>query len=374
VLHLDPFAEADFRRLDEVRADHCVSLYLPTHVVSRETKQDKILFMNLLQEALAQLENTGADKPRIWALEAQCEGMFDNLSYWNHLADSLAAFITPDSIELFRLPRTVLAAVEVSDRFHLKPLVPLLAFPQTAVLLDVAQNHVRCWEVSEGHMSELKIPGMPASFDESMEQRTGDATASAESVNMRQDEQRKVRQRQFTRAIEEALRPILRERAVPLVLAGVDTLLDYYREADTYSHTMVESISGNQEHRRRDEFAAEARAIVARQFGAKIRSRLDRVEALRRDRLSSNDVTEIARAAQEGRVESLIVNVERELYGSLNSVVGAVPPREHASATTYDVLDELVGLTLRQGGEVIGVEDSQLPDGVKAAAIFRYAA
>jgi hypothetical protein len=120
--------------------------------------------------------------------------------------------------------------------------------------------------------------------------------------------------------------------------------------------------------------AAEARAIVARRFDAETRSRLDRVGALRRDRLSSTDVTEIARAGQEGRIESLIVNVERELYGSLSGGVGAVAPRAQASATTYDLLDELVGLTLRQGGDVIGVEEDKLPDGVKAAAIFRYAA
>lgn len=374
MLHLDPFTEADFRRLDEVRADYCVSLYLPTHAVSRETDQDKILFKNLVREAITQLEGAGADKRRVWAMEAQWQRLLDDLDFWNHLADGLAVFITPDSVEVFRLPRSVSAAIEVSDRFHVKLLVPLLAFPHTAYLLDIAQNQVRFWEVTEGYMSEVEVPGMPASFDEAMEQRTGDATAGAESISMRQDEQRKVRQRQFTRAIEEALRPMLREQKVPLVLAGVDTLLAYYREADTYPHTMEESISGNQEHRRRDEFAAEARAIVARRFGAEIRSRLDRVNAMRINRLSSTDVTEIARAGQEGRIETLIVNVERELYGSFSTGLGAVAPRTQASATTYDVLDELVGLTLRQGGEVIGVEEDNLPDGVKAAAIFRYAA
>jgi hypothetical protein len=81
---------------------------------------------------------------------------------------------------------------------------------------------------------------------------------------MRQDEHRKMRQRQFVRAIEEALRPVLLNQKTPLVLAGVDTMLTYYREVDTYPHTEGEAISGNQEHRRADEFAAEVRAIVSR--------------------------------------------------------------------------------------------------------------
>ena len=41
MLYLDPFSDLDFRRLDAIRADHCVSIYIPTHTVSRETEQDK---------------------------------------------------------------------------------------------------------------------------------------------------------------------------------------------------------------------------------------------------------------------------------------------------------------------------------------------
>lgn len=374
MLYIDPFLEDDFRRLDEVRADHCVSIYLPTHTVSRETDQDKILFKNLMKEAVAQLSAAGADKRRVWLIEERLQGLADNMQFWNHVAESLAVFVTPDSIETFRLPRTVSAEVEVSDRFHIKPLIPLLAFPHTAYLLDIAQNQVRFWEVTEGDMHEVEVPDMPASFNEAMEQRTGHAAAHAESVRMRQDEDRKVRQRQFARAIETALRPILRNNRTPLVLAGVDTILDYFREANSYAYTADEAISGNPEHRRRDEFAAEVRAIASRRFQGEVRSRLDRVEALRNDRRSSTDVMEIARAAQEGRVESLIVDVERELYGTLSGGIGSVAPDGEASASTYDVLDELVGLTLRQGGEIIGAEEDKFPEGVKVAAIFRYAA
>jgi len=63
-----------------------------------------------------------------------------------------------------------------------------------------------------------------------------------------------------------------------------------------------------------DEFAAEVRAIVSRRFEGTINNRLDRVEALRNDRRSSTDVTEIALAAEEGRVESLVVAVDRDLW------------------------------------------------------------
>jgi hypothetical protein len=174
MLYLDPFSELDFRRLDAIRADHCVSIYIPTHTVSRETEQDKILLKNAIRKAIVQLAEAGADKRRVAAIEAHLQGLADDTLFWNHLADSLAVLATPDAIETYRLPRAVSVEVEVSDRFHLKPLIPLLTFPHTAYLLDIAQNQVRFWSVTEGQMQEIEVPGMPTSFSDALEQRTGD--------------------------------------------------------------------------------------------------------------------------------------------------------------------------------------------------------
>lgn len=88
----------------------------------------------------------------------------------------------------------------------------------------------------------------------------------------------------------------------PLVLAGVDTILPYCREVDTYPHAEGQAISGNQEPRRTDEFAAEVRAIVSRRFESTISNRLDRDKSLRSDRRSSTDVTEITGEGRAGRV------------------------------------------------------------------------
>jgi hypothetical protein len=84
-------------------------------------------------------------------------------------------------------------------------------------------------------------------------------------------------------------------------------------------------------------------------------------------------LTEVAVAAQEGRVESLVVALDREIYGTLEDGV-EFAPRAEADAATCDVLDEVVGLTLRQGGEVIGAKENELPKGFQMAAVFRYAA
>lgn len=367
MLHLDPFTEADFMRLDAVRSPRCVSIFLPTHTVSRETDQDRILLKDLIKAALAQMEDDGEDKAVVAALRARFEPLRADQTFWDHLGVGLAIFATAESIEVYRLPRAVLAHAEVSDRFHLKPLVPLLTFPRTALLLELSQNEVRLSEISEGEAHAIDAPGMPTSLEAYLTHLTGGGLSGAAGS------ENKVRERQFTRAVEAAIKPVLAGRTTPLVLAGVETIVSLYREADTYAHTLSESISGNQAHRARGEAAGDARRLVESRFNGEIRGRLERVASLRGAGLSSTDVAEISQAAKEGRVETLMVDVENEIYGQLgDKAVGSAP--DAATASTYDLLDELVGLTLRKGGEVFGVVEDKLPKGVKAAAIFRYAA
>ncbi len=55
----------------------------------------------------------------------------------------------------------------------------------------------------------------------------------------------------------------------------------------------------------------------------------------------------------------------------LTDGIQSVAPHAEAEAATYDVLDAVVDLTLRQGGEVIGAKEKELPEGFQIAAILR---
>jgi hypothetical protein len=60
----------------------------------------------------------------------------------------LAAFAAPSWLITFRLPNRLLSQVEVSDRFHLRPLLRTLTFPHVAFVLALAQGSVRVVEVT----------------------------------------------------------------------------------------------------------------------------------------------------------------------------------------------------------------------------------
>jgi hypothetical protein len=373
MLYLDAFSENDFRRLDAVRDDICVSIYMPTHLMARHgEEQDRVGFRDLVRDLQKRLEEAGADKRRVGAMIEHMEDLVEDESFWRYLAKGLAVLATPETVQTYRLPMEVPQTVDVSDRFHLKPMIPLLAFQRRAYVLDLTIHRAILWEVSEGDIREVDVPGLPKTFEEAMVARVGIDWKIY--VGKNQSAHKKTYERLYCRQVEGAMRNFLRGQKTPLVLAGVETVLSYYKEVDTYGHTHPEMITGNQEHTPHEELAERVRAIVEKGFHAVIERHIDDVNNRQSANRGSTDISEIARAAQEGRVERLLVNLDEPVYGTLEAGVGSFVPGTPDSPKTYDVLDELAGLTLRNGGEILCAHRDHLPEGVKAAATFRYAA
>ena len=115
----------------------------------------RIEFKNLAAEAVRQLHGDAR-------VREQLDDLAGDDAFWAFLANSLAVFVTPDSLRTFRLPNRLVSLVEVSDRFHLKPLLRSVTFPQAALVLALAQNSVRVVEVAgDVPASELEVADLP---------------------------------------------------------------------------------------------------------------------------------------------------------------------------------------------------------------------
>lgn len=134
--------------LNLVRSDACISIYLPTTPISRDIEPSRINLGNLVKKAIAQLETAGCDKRHIVALQEQFAELLADDDFWNHQANSLAILITPESLRTYRMANKLTDIVEVSDRFHLKPLLRAITFPHAAHILALSENAVRLIEVS----------------------------------------------------------------------------------------------------------------------------------------------------------------------------------------------------------------------------------
>lgn len=370
MLHTDIPTEPEFRGLDAIRGDICVSIYLPTTPVTPEAKGDRILFNNLATDAINQLNDTRANKRRVAAIEVLLREIHDDDVFWAYMADGLAVFATPDKVRTFRLPIAPSQTAEVSDRFHVKPLVPLLAFPGACFILALAQGATRFIEVTSSLAEVVKVDGLPKNMSDALRMRLPRNRAPTRRIQGA--EGMKVLKGQYCRIVDRALRPILTGRTVPLVLASVDELASTYRAHNTYPHLLKATITGNPEQKSARELADAARDIAVKHAKKVVRDRLKLVEERAAKDLASTDVEQIAHAAVRGQVGTLLVDVAASRAGTIDPENGLITVAHASSAKTYDILDELVGLTIRSGGEVLPIKSSALPNGSPVAAIFRY--
>src|SRR5262245_27347209 len=160
MLHVDIPTRADIEALIGHRGPACVSVYLPTSPITSRAQADRTALKNLAGQALGQLADH--DGRRVRAIGALLMDLVDGDAFWGVQANSLAVFATAERLRTFRLPNRLQPIVEVSDRFHVKPLLRAVTVPQSAFVLALAQNRVRVVEVSADMPAfNVKVNGMP---------------------------------------------------------------------------------------------------------------------------------------------------------------------------------------------------------------------
>ena len=105
MLYVDIPTLPEFRALAATRADACVSIYLPTTPISRQTAASRIALKNLTKTALDQLASVGFDKRRLAAIADPLAALAQDSTFWRYQAHSLAVLATPDRMRSFRLPQ-----------------------------------------------------------------------------------------------------------------------------------------------------------------------------------------------------------------------------------------------------------------------------
>ncbi|MEV6258890.1 hypothetical protein AB0L97_37160 [Nocardia sp. NPDC051911] len=94
-------------------------------------------------------------------------------------------------------------------------------------------------------------------------------------------------------------------------------------------------------------------------------------ERRRGDGRATSDLSDIARAATYGSVQTLMVDIDTPVPGTV-AEDGAVTFGATGEVDAPGVLDEISRRTLLSDGRVVAVRAADLPDGAPAAAILRY--
>jgi hypothetical protein len=368
VLYVDIPTFADIRALTSYRGDLCVSIYLRTTPLPQEAQADRIQLKNLAKEAVRQIQAAGTDQ---WQkIAEQLDDLVDDDEFWRFQAHSLAIFATPENMRTFRVPNALKPLVEVSDRFHVKPLLRSVSFPQVCYVLALAQKSIRVIEVSPDLPAEaIRVEGMPEDAGRAVQGagKSGDWP----SGRIQGAEGQKVLLRQFARKVDKALRPLLAGTDIPLVLAAAEPLASIYRSVNTYDRLVEAAIEGSPEGITDAQLGERARTILDGIYRDELAAWRSLFEARASQGRTTTDIAQAARAATMGSVDSVLVDIDAAIPGRIDER-GAVVFAEHASASNYGLVDEIATRVIATGGRVIGVRKADIPQGESLAAILRY--
>ena len=203
MLHIDLPTRADIEALAAWRRAPAVSIYVATTPLTQETDVDRIELKNLLRAAVAEMEAGGTPKREVWPIQVAVGELVDDQDFWAVQANSLAIFATPDRIRTFRLPNRLASQVEVSDRFHIKPLLRAVTFPHHAYVLAIGMGAVRLVEVdADLPPSEVKVPGLPKDMSDALGRRSHGARTGAGTSGEEQSEHALLTR--YARAVDQA--------------------------------------------------------------------------------------------------------------------------------------------------------------------------
>lgn len=372
MFHVDLPTRDDVMALIAHRGKGSVSIYVETTPVTQEVGASRIAYANLARAAMAQLAETGLDKRAAARLAERLDDLGEDDAFWAEQAVSLAVLATPDSLRAFRLANRLSPMVQVSDRFHVKPLLRALIMPQDALVLALSENAVRLIEVTADlPPREIRVPGMPTDAAS----HAGKASLNDRSPTGRitGSEGKNLRLRQYARAVDAALRPLLAGRGVPLALAATNPIAEIFRTLCSAPDLLPEGVDVSPDRTPDHELAAAARPLLDAAHARRIAAFRALYAARDGDGRATADIAQAARAATFGAVSDLMVDIDAVAPGLVDEETGAVTVAESESAASYGVVDEIAGRALLSGARVLAVRAADMPTASPVAAVLRYA-
>lgn len=374
------------------QAGPCISMYLPTHRAGKEVEQNRIRYKNLLGQAENALKEGGHRMEEREELLDPARKLLDNRIFWENQLDGLAVFSCPGDFRHYRLPMPTDELVVVSDRTHLKPLLGPLSRDERFYILTFSKERVRLLAAQRYGLHETGLPKPSLITEQVVEFKTVQqelqfytgAGPSAQPGGKREaiifggEETGKWPKKELLKEfkhISKGLQNAIENDRAPVVLAGIDYLHGFFRQATPFANVLDEGVTVNPDDLNDQELHERAAKVID--------ARLDRIrdEAAEQYQAlagagsprASKDVEAVVTASEYGRLESLFVAVGTQIWGRFDRETHSALVRgEHPEPGDYDLLDFAALNTLNKGGHVFAVAPEDVPSQVPVAAIYRY--
>ena len=368
------------RQLANIKGEPCISLVMPTKISGKETRQGSIRLKNLLSKVEQQVDKRNQAANTL----AEVRELIDSEEFWQHQGEGLAIFVTPEQVRTCRLSHSVQEGIMIGSQPYLKPIIPSLANFANFALLALTWDDARLYRTENERLKTVETEQLPTSFEALITARDPEVqlqytshqsagkNAATPMYHGQGEGEGKIHadRRQYLGRVGELISQELYESNLPLVLVATEEVAGHFQaltelKLDGVIHGSPGDFELTKLHAAaREKLTAKNRFDLS-QFG----DRLGSAQALGQ---ASTNLQEIVLAAQQGRIDTIVADMDHEVWGLIDLEKNEVTITE-ADPHSIELVNQAIVSTVQQGGNAqVLVNRSAEIFSHPVAAIYRY--
>ncbi|PPQ36673.1 baeRF3 domain-containing protein [Rhodopila globiformis] len=348
--------------------DPAISIYMPLDPDQRDLRAVDARLRELIGQADAMMQRDGLDPRRRDQLLAPVQAAVGGMDFTAHRDPTLALF-TSDKVTIAEtLPTDVAESVSVAADFHLKPLLPFLAGNRRFFILALSKEKIRLIAATPFSLQDVPLDDLPADAQALLDSEA-ERGAPAAAV----EQQRRALLAESAIRIAGAVKAALGNDPAPVVVVADPHVAGHFLRAANLPQLLPDFVACNPFSLPDQDLLARALTVMRPILSAELATILDRLNA----RLGTAEPTvairleEILVAAQDGRVDVLVVAEDETIWGRF-SPGATLAGHGSRGPLDEDLLNQATVLAMRNGARVFAVPRARLPRQVPAAALLRY--
>jgi hypothetical protein len=375
-------------KLADTNNDINISIFIETHRGGKETLegQDKINLKTELKEVKSKLEAKGMTDKEIREFTKSVSDLLEDDEFWRHQSDGLAIFITENYFKYYTVPVRFKNFNYVSNDFYLKPLMPLFNGDGLFYILSIKEDQVKFFEATRYTITELETPEIvPERLEDvvgydheekSLQFRTGQQGNQGTGMYNGQGEgnaKEKNEIKRFYRAIHDGIMPLINDNQnIPLILHCQDFQWSMFNDINEYNNLMDVVINPEAEDHDMAVIHEKAWDKVKSYFQENKRQKIETYNEKIGTGKASANINDILDAAIEGKIDTLFVQNDTEIYGVFDDNKSQI--EDEPSLDNTSLLNLLTINVLKKGGSSYILEKENMPDDKhkKVNAVYRY--
>jgi hypothetical protein len=364
----------------------CVSLYQPTKRMHPGKEQNQKEFMRLLGGLqVSLLKECKVEEVKL--ILEPLHSISRDVDFWKSMLDGLVILSGPNYLKIFKLPQSFVELTLIAENFHSAPLRHYLQSIDRYQVLSIGLDRMRFFEGNSHSVEEVVLTqDLPRTIVEALgpeltkphenQASFGFVGSMRKAMNHGYDGTRDEASNdtdRFFRLVDKAVLEKYSEPSrLPLILVALPEHQNLFHKISKNPFLIEKGIHINSEAKSFEELHELTWKLIEPLYLHKLDEVSEFYNFSKSKNLGSEDLVEIAKEAAEGRVETLIVGGDLELYGHIDSSNGKIDYGDASNLHGEDILNELEEIVVKKGGLLQVIRSGKMPMDKGLAAIFRY--